>query len=170
MRIPYRAGVTLLALAAIPLAALPAQEQSVNELLANVNTLLRDHPYSDDNGQATVTQVKLPGEGKLMVEITKAQGAMKITNVYEVLLADISASRLNARGHGEYTSISLGARGPITGRLRCVTGATVNEWPLPEPKEIAVEFKDDGQAEHEISAALAELITAAQQHAHVSAG
>jgi hypothetical protein len=168
MRISLGRIAVALMLGSIVSGSAAAQEQSVQQMLADVNTMLRENSYVDDMGQVTFSHVALGDSGTLVVEVTKAKGTNQTTNVYEVHVADLSAGRFQSRNRGDYTSLSLGAKGPIVGRLRCVTGVSDNTWNLPAPTEVAVEFKSNPDVGRSISQALARLITAAQQRGSIS--
>lgn len=144
-------------------ASATAQERSLSEALRHINQLLRDNAYTDHDGRLTYSRVTLSRDGKLVATTTKASGATKVANEYTVSVEDLDPDRIEARQRGSYMSLSLGATGPVTAKLRCFNpGGTTYEWDLPVAREISVEFRSDMRLAGELTRALAALIREAR--------
>ncbi|MDH3290034.1 MAG: hypothetical protein OEO20_06195 [Gemmatimonadota bacterium] len=141
-----------------------AQDRSLDETLEHVNRLLKDNSYVDHDGQPTVSRVKLAKGGMLIVETTKTKSGNLFTNAYEVALEDLDVLRVQSRSRDAYVSISLGAKGPVTGKLKCkMAGGIEHEWNLPATTEIAVELRANSGVERDLTSALSQLIAKARQ-------
>ncbi len=141
-----------------------AQDQSVDQMLAHVNRLLKDNSYVDHDGQPTVSQVRLAEGGTLIVETTKTKSGDRFSNVYEVALADLDVTRIQDRSREEHVSISLGAKGPVTVKLMCKMQSGVeHEWKLPATSEIAVEVRSGSGVVRDLTHALSQLIVKARK-------
>lgn len=142
-----------------------AQERSLDETLAYVNRTLKEHAFTDAEGQSTVSKVEL-GKGTLVAWVTKTKAGNEISNVFEVPLADVDITEIVPRDRGEYISLSLGATGPVKVRLVCLMqNGLKHEWNLPEVREIAVELAKGTGSERELSRALGELVAMARKDA-----
>jgi hypothetical protein len=146
-----------------------AQERSLDETLDHINSELRDHHYIDYDGQRTVSQVRVARGGLLVVETSKRKAGTEVTNIFEVSLADLDLTRVVARSRDKYVSLSLGARGPVAGRLKCtMAGGTTHEWALPVGDEIAVEFAGKDDVAQDLTVAFRQLVRLARQDTQTS--
>ncbi|MDH3456421.1 MAG: hypothetical protein OER90_06225 [Gemmatimonadota bacterium] len=156
----------LTVLAGTVVAPLVAQDASVGELLDRINGVLEANAYVDHDGQQAVSKVRMARSGVLVVEVAKRKAGNVVANEYEVSLADLDLTRVTARNRGTHVSLSLGARGPVTVRLKCtMAGGTTHEWNLPEDDEIAVEFAKNDAASKDLTTWIRELIRLARQQA-----
>ncbi len=141
-----------------------AQDRSLDETLEHVNRLLKDNSYVDHDGQPTFSQVKLAKSGMLIVETTKTKSGNQFTNVYQVALKDLDALRIQSRVRESHVSISLGAKGPVTGKLVCkMASGLSHEWDLPATTEIAVELRVNSGVERDLTHTLSQLVVKARQ-------
>jgi hypothetical protein len=143
---------------------LVAQDASLGEILDRINGVLEANTFVDHEGQQGVSTVRMARSGALVVEIAKRKAGNVVANVYEVSVADLDLTRVAARNRGTHVSLSLGARGPVTVRLKCtMAGGTTHEWNLPEDDEIAVEFAKNDVASKDLTTWFRELIRLARQ-------
>ena len=141
-----------------------AQEQSLDGLLASLNQRLQQNSYRDYDGKHTTSQVRLPGDGSIVVEITKQMAENEVTNVYVASVRELDLTRIAARQREDHTSLSLGAQGQVSVTLRCVTrGGPTHEWGLPATRELVVEFRADPALASELTQEFRELIRRARR-------
>jgi len=158
-----RTALVGICLASVVIGSASAQERSLDETLAYVNRTLKEHAFTDSEGQATVSSVEL-GKGTLTTIVMKTKAGNKISNVYEIPLADVSLTGIEARDRGGYISLSLGAEGPVKARLVCLMASGLkHEWSLPDVREITVEFAKMPGVDRDLSKAIAELVAMARK-------
>lgn len=151
-----------LCLGGILAGAASAQEQSLDGLLASLNDRLRQNAYQDYDGKATVSRVLLPGDGTIVVEITKESPGTEVTNVFVAALGDLDLTGISSRQRDGFVSISLGARREVQVTLRCTTAAGTHEWGLPAVRELAVEIREGAQGVSELTQGFRDLIRRAK--------
>jgi len=160
-----RSALVGICLASVVIGSASAQERTLDETLAYVNRTLKEHAFTDSEGQATVSSVEL-GKGTLTATITKTKAGNRISNVYEIPLSDISLTGIESRDRGGYVSLSLGAEGPVKARLVCLmANGLKHEWSLPDVREITVEFAKESGVDRDLSKAFAELVAKARKDA-----
>ncbi len=150
-------------LAGLTAAGATAQERSLDETVAYVNRTLAENSYVDHDGQPTVSKVELK-KGVLIVTVTKTKSGNKFTNVYEVALSDMDIMRIKANDRGGFTSVSLGATGPVAVTLLCtMANGIVHEWDLPDTRDVAVELAPNSPAKSDLTRALMDLVAQARK-------
>lgn len=158
-----RRGLLGACLACLLAAGTAAQERSLDETVAYVNRTLEQNSYVDHDGQPTVSEVEL-AKGILIVRVTKTKSGNKFTNVYEVALSDIDIMRIKAADRGGFTSVSLGATGPVAVTLQCeMASGITHEWDLPDTSDLAVELAPESPAKRALTRALMDLVAQARK-------
>jgi len=137
-----------------------AQERSLSQNLAQVNQLLRDNGYTEED-QQTYSHLRLQGD-RMIAEITRVRGGARTVNVYETAVADLDPQRIRVRTIGAYAEISLPSRGDVEASLRCETGGITNEWAIPNASALLLELKPDRALADEIKDVLLELVQQAK--------
>lgn len=141
-----------------------AQERTVDQMLREINRVLRDAAFYDHDGKHTVSQVALRRGGTLVISVAKTDQVGEITNIYETDVNTINTARIQARERGSHTVLMIGCMGDVSSKLRNVQRAGgVTEWDLPARGSMALEFESGTELAASVTELLKELIATARE-------
>ncbi len=140
-----------------------AQERTVDETLRELNQVLRDNAYIDQDGKHTVSQVSLRRGGTLVIAVAKTDAKREVSNIYQTDVDNIELEDVQSHQRGGHTVLMIGSRGKVQTKLKCVEGGSVTEWDLPERSDMPLEFKSESAAATQITDWLTQLVRLARE-------
>lgn len=158
----FRNTVVILGFAVFVTIASQAQERSLNETLALINSALQAHSYVDSDDNLTVTSLSLVPGGSLLVKTSKTQGDNEVSTIYEVALEDIDLAAISCRTRGGHSDLLMELKGKAETQLRCVQRNIVHEWALPAEHRVPVAFRTDPAVTRDLEGALRMLVRLAR--------